>query len=70
MKYLLKSFCTPPSRQSNFPDFTIAGKLIQDSEAWETEISFMMGELGTGAGGTGGRRWGNRSAGEAEGIPL
>ena len=52
---------TPNIAKAIFPNFKIVGKLIQDSEAWGTEVRFMMG-------GTGYRSWGNRRL--ALGEPL
>ena len=47
------SFAHPQTAKAIFPNFKIVRELIQDSEAWGTEVSFMSGEPGTGAGGTG-----------------
>ena len=44
---------TPQTANANFPTFKIVRELIQDSEAWGTEVSFILGKPGTGAGGTG-----------------
>ena len=47
------SFAHPQTAKAMFPNFKIVQELIQDFEAWGTEVSFMLGEPGTGAGGTG-----------------
>ena len=47
------SFAHPQTAKAIFPNFKILQELNQDSEAWGTEVSFMLGEPGTGAGGTG-----------------